>query len=133
MTLLSFRPKRRPRTMTFALLSVFYVSLTCTTTGAAEPDDPVVFVRGDPNGDRKVDISDAIQMLTFQFLGTPQFGCQDSADANDDGRVNISDAVAILHHLFRGAGFLPEPAGECGVDPTDDGLACPAHGACSQN
>jgi hypothetical protein len=108
--------------MTFALLSVFYVSLTCTTTGAAEPDDPVVFVRGDPNGDRKVDISDAIQVLTFQFLGTPQFGCQDSADANDDGQITIADPAFIMRHAFLGESPPPPPLTLCDVDSTDDGL-----------
>ena len=53
-------------------------------------------------------------------------------DTNDDGEVNIADAISVLSHLFAGAGDLPAPFAECGVDPTDDGLDCSEHGACAR-
>ena len=70
------------------------------------------------------DISDAIFILSYLFSNGQDPACFDSADANDDGAVDISDAIALLSYLFNGAGDLPEPFGECGVDPTDDKLGC---------
>ena len=43
-------------------------------------------------------------------------------DVNNDATVNIADAIAILSHLFGGAGDLFLPFGDCGPDPTEDGL-----------
>jgi hypothetical protein len=82
------------------------------------------FRRGDSNGDRNVDISDAISALAFLFLGGIPPVCPDAADANDDGTVDISDSIGILNHLFLG-GLPPRvPFPDCGADPTIDGLGC---------
>jgi hypothetical protein len=83
------------------------------------------FLRGNSNGDPKVDISDAVFTLSFLFLGGPAPACSDAADANDDGRIDISDAVFTLAHLFVG-GPAPPPPGlsQPGPDPTADALAC---------
>lgn len=43
---------------------------------------------------------------------------------------SVSDPVALLNHLFLGAPAPPAPFGECGVDPTVDGLGCEAFGPC---
>ncbi len=56
----------------------------------------------------------------------------DAAAANDDGAVDIADAIAVLGHLFAGAGDLPEPFGECGVDPTADDMSCHEYPPCGQ-
>jgi hypothetical protein len=48
------------------------------------------FVRGDSNGDQKIDISDPKFTLSHLFLGTVDLKCPDAADANDDGRVDVS-------------------------------------------
>jgi hypothetical protein len=56
--------------------------------------------------------------------------CLDAADTNDDGAVDIGDAIAVLSHLFAGAGPLPDPFGECGVDPTVDELGCASYELC---
>ena len=52
-------------------------------------------------------------------------------DANDSGAIDIADAIAILSHLFAQTGPLPAPFGECGSDPTTDGLDCAEHTACN--
>jgi hypothetical protein len=44
--------------------------------------------------------------------------------------VDIADAIAVLSHLFAGAGPLPEPFGECGVDSTEDELGCTEYPPC---
>ena len=86
--------------------------------------DGSFFIRGDSNGDLRIDISDAVTTLGHLFLGTEDLYCPDAADANDDGTIDISDPVATLEFLFSGAGELPPPNGIPGNDPTADSLQC---------
>ncbi len=81
------------------------------------------FIRGDSNGDTKVDISDAIRTLGFLFSGDEKPANVDAADANDDSKVDISDPIATLGFLFLGNGAsLPPPFPNAGFDPTTDDL-----------
>jgi hypothetical protein len=104
----------------------------------SDPDDnplrlttfSVPFVRGDANADGMPDISDAVTVLGFLFLGDPMNDCGDAADFNDDGEVDISDPLRLLGHLFLGSPRPPEPFGGCGRDRTDDGLDCKTFVAC---
>ena len=90
-----------------------------------------VFLRGDCNEDRAVDISDAISTLGVLFLGDGEITCQDACDSNDDSAVDISDAITTLGVLFLGNGIIPLPGmSECGVDPTDDELTCETFERC---
>jgi PKD repeat protein len=85
---------------------------------ASEP----VFLRGDANGDGRVDISDAIAILNSLFLGTFHIDCQDAADVDDNGRLELTDTIRILNFLFL-SGPPPEPPHPLpGVDPTPDSL-----------
>jgi hypothetical protein len=84
---------------------------------------PRYFLRGDANGDRAADISDAVAVLRILF-GHADSQCADANDANDDGAVNIADAVALLSYLFAGGSVPPEPFPACGEDLTPDGLDC---------
>ena len=86
--------------------------------------DVTIFRRGDSNGDRAVDISDALNTLGYLFLGERRPACFDAADANDDGKLDIADPIDTLHHLFSGGGSLPPPSEEPGEDPTEDGITC---------
>jgi hypothetical protein len=84
-----------------------------------------LFIRGDANQDSKVDISDAIALLSYLFLGgAAELGCEKSVDADDNGAINITDAIAILEYLFRGGAPLPAPYPSCGPDPSEDSLSC---------
>ncbi len=96
---------------------------------SASEDIAAGFVRGDGNGDGKVDLADAIAVLAYLFAGGPEGGCRDAADANDDGRRDLSDAVRVLLYLFKGWTFEP-PLGVCGVDTTADELDCATLRAC---
>ena len=87
------------------------------------PPSPRGFVRGDANGDSKVDISDAVQILQVLFAGA-ESNCDDALDANDSGDVNIADAIFVLSYLFANGAPIPEPFPEPGVDPTEDALGC---------
>ncbi|MGQ9591586.1 MAG: dockerin type I repeat-containing protein [Planctomycetota bacterium] len=54
---------------------------------------------GDVNRDGVADISDAIALANYLFLGARR-PCSNAADTNDDGRVDLGDAVYILQKLF---------------------------------
>jgi 6-phosphogluconolactonase (cycloisomerase 2 family) len=82
------------------------------------------FRRGDSTADGAVDLADAVFTLDHLFRGGEAPTCLDAADADDTGRLDLADPVYLLNHLFRGgAGILAPGPIDCGVDPTDDGLA----------
>jgi hypothetical protein len=59
-------------------------------------------LRGDSNNDDNLNITDAVVILNFLFLGTSQPACEVLADSNADTTVNLTDAVFILNFLFLG-------------------------------
>jgi len=83
----------------------------------------VEFVRGDANADGRLNISDAVAVLSYLFGGASS-GCLRSHDANDDGKVNLADAIALLGFLFAGRPPPPAPFPDCGLDQTADSLSC---------
>ena len=89
-------------------------------------DEPRRFSRGDANLDDRMDITDAIVVLSHLFLGGPPLDCEKAGDMNDDGELNISDAGTLLGHLFLGAPTsLRVPAfPNCGNDLVPDDLSC---------
>ena len=90
--------------------------------------NPEVFIRGDSNGDNKLDISDPVATLYHIFLGNNNYRCGDAMDANDDGQLDISDPIYTLLHLFVDAKqfkILPPNIGGRGMDLTYDNLNCP--------
>jgi hypothetical protein len=58
---------------------------------------------GDANNDGSVNVSDAVYIINFVFVGgsepQPVLAC---GDANSDGTVNVSDAVMIINYVFVG-------------------------------
>ena len=93
-------------------------------------DDSDRFVRGDANADRGTDISDAVAILGYLFLGVDQVTCEQAGDANDDGALDITDAVYVLSFLFTGGKAIEPPVGACGVDPTGHRLPCSSFPLC---
>src|SRR5262249_23738050 len=86
--------------------------------------DPVRFRRGDANGDGRIDISDAVGILTYLFLGGVEPGCLSALDANGDGNLVLTDAVYLLLYLF-GSGPAPsQPFPGCGMAPISGPLTC---------
>lgn len=85
---------------------------------------PMQFLRGDSNRSGEVDISDAVNTLSYLFSGGVAIQCLDAADANDSGEIDISDAVFALGFLFLGGPDIPLPYPAMGPDPTEDGLRC---------
>jgi hypothetical protein len=88
------------------------------------------FVRGDADSDGEASITDAVVILLYLFAGREAPGCLDAADVDDDGRVLLTDAIHLLSHLFRGGEPPPWPYPRCGIDRTEDGLACDRHEGC---
>jgi len=76
---------------------------------------------GDASGDGKVNVSDAVYIINYVFVGGPapvHFGV---GDVDDSASVNVSDAVYLINYVFNGG---PEP--NCPfvqpiiIDPVDD-------------
>ena len=100
-----------------------------TTDGAGE----VFFQRGDTLDDGILNVTDAIAVLNWLFLGGAPPSCRSSADIDDSGIVNLTDPIALLRHLFLGGEEPPPPFQECGPDPTPDDLGCDASSSCSSS
>jgi hypothetical protein len=80
----------------------------------------VLFRRGDVDSSGTLDLTDALRVLGYLFLGSGEPGCLETADADDSGRVELTDALRILNYLFLGGLVLPPPGPppfECGPDP----------------
>ena len=82
------------------------------------------FVRGDADSNGVVNISDAVVILGYLFLGEDPVECLDAGDANDSGTLNVADAAYSLNFLFRGGMIPPPPFPNPGLDPSDDQLGC---------
>lgn len=95
-------------------------ALPCDLFGAeleisVTPDE---WIRGDANGDKRTDISDAIGILGDLFLGS-EARCRRAMETNGDGAVDLADAVYLLNHLFAGGPGPPEPFPHCGWAPSE--------------
>ncbi len=61
------------------------------------------FMCGDANGDRTVNIGDAVYVINYIFKGGPQpTPLKDAGDANCDHAVNVGDAVYVINYIFKG-------------------------------
>jgi len=59
------------------------------------------FLLGDPNGDGKINIGDAVFLVNYIFREGPAPEIMESGETNCDGRINIGDIVFIVNYLFR--------------------------------
>jgi hypothetical protein len=86
--------------------------------------DAVTFIRGDATRDSRLDISDAVKILGYLFLGE-SVSCLDACDVDDSGGLDITDPVALLNVLFLGDQPPAAPHPDPGPDPTGpDTLGC---------
>ncbi|MBI4583172.1 MAG: lamin tail domain-containing protein [Planctomycetes bacterium] len=82
------------------------------------------FLRGDANGDRAVDLADAVRILIHLFK-SPVGACRDALDADDSGALDPTDAIRLLEYLFLHGAPPAAPFPACGGDPTtSDPLDC---------
>jgi len=89
----------------------------------------VRFVRGDANGDGRLNLVDALATLGHIFGGERQ-SCSDALDLDDSGSVRIDDALRLLELIFRSGANPPAPFPNCGEDPTEDQLSCDGQAPC---
>jgi hypothetical protein len=90
-------------------------------TPAQAPARP--FLRGDANGDGRINVTDAVGILLAVF-SRDELACEDALDTDDSGNIDFVDGLVLLRFLFdRGpAGSI----GLCGTDSTEDFLDCTA-------
>ncbi|MBD3218057.1 MAG: hypothetical protein GF310_07250 [candidate division Zixibacteria bacterium] len=74
-----------------------------TAVSSPPPAPECVGICGDANDDQAVNVSDAVWIINFVFIGgdppQPVLAC---GDANDDAAVNVSDAVWVINYVFIG-------------------------------
>ncbi|MBI4605996.1 MAG: hypothetical protein HY721_28865 [Planctomycetes bacterium] len=91
------------------------------------------FHRGDADDNGVLQLTDAIRVLGFLFLGGVQPGCMDAADADGNNNLQLTDAIRILGYLFLG-GVPPEipgpPPNDCGPDNDGVSLGCETYVNC---
>ncbi len=88
-----------------------------TVTVTAQPS----FIRGDANGDGRVDISDVVTILLYLYRGQ-KVPSLDPCDVDDNGWIDVTDALRLVSHLFKGGPPPVPPYPNPGADPTPDGL-----------
>lgn len=64
--------------------------------------DACDFVCGDANGDRGINVADAVFLINHVFKSGSAPNPLLAGDANNDGNVNVGDAVRIINHVFKG-------------------------------
>jgi hypothetical protein len=87
------------------------------------------FIRGDPNADLLIRMSDVTFILRFLYVPeSPEPSCMDAADILDNGEISMTDAIYMLRALYvPGSPPIPPPHPICGSDPTEDELPCNSH------
>jgi len=90
------------------------------------------FVRGDFDANGDLQLTDAIGIFNFLFLGGAAPSCAAAADASAQGEVNLTSGVYILNFLFTGGSAPTAPYPECGTSETetDESLGCESPHAC---
>jgi hypothetical protein len=102
------------------------------------PDLPPRFHRGDANTNGIANLSDAIFIFLFLFIGGEAPSCMEAADTDNSGGLNLTDGIFLLQYLFLGGPEPPPPGVEsspCGPDPDPAGtakaLGCDAYPPCA--
>lgn len=57
---------------------------------------------GDANGDEKINVGDAVYIITYVFRGGPAPQPPVAGDANCDTKTNVGDGVYLISYIFRG-------------------------------
>jgi hypothetical protein len=91
------------------------------------------FHRGDTDNNGQLQLTDAVRILGFLFLGGVSPTCLDAADTDGNNQLQLTDAVRILGFLFLG-GVPPvapgPPPAACGQDNDANHLGCATYDKC---
>jgi hypothetical protein len=95
------------------------------------PGVAAAFTRGDIDQNGRLQITDAVFLLTYLFLNGSAPACLDAADVDDDARVTVGDAVYVLGYLFINGPPPHDPFAACGED-TGESLGCARFAPCGR-
>ena len=84
------------------------------------------FLRGDANDDGRVNLADAVWILSELFRAGPPTRCPRAADVDADGSLLLSDAVYLMRYRFLRGPVIPAPFPSCGRRSTGTSLDCAA-------
>ncbi len=73
-----------------------------------------IYICGDANSDGTVNVSDAVYVINYVFVGGNAPDPLAAGEANCDASVNVSDAVYIINYVFVG--------GSAPCDPDNNGI-----------
>jgi polyhydroxybutyrate depolymerase len=116
------KPTARDSALSRVVALMFASSLTLLAPNlVAAP-----FVRGDVDGGGTVEMTDAVQIFGYLYLGDPAtIGCGDVADVDDNGVLEMADGIYILSHFFLGGPRPRPPYPRPGFDRTvNDPFPC---------
>ena len=85
------------------------------------------YVRGDCDGDGTPcsGVNDALELLSWLFLGRSEPPCLAACDPDGNGELELADAVYGLNFCFKGSDAPVEPFPACGVGTdADQALGC---------
>jgi parallel beta-helix repeat protein len=104
--------------------------------GAYESGDcnvrSVAFRRGDADASGSTDVTDAIVILGFLYLGDPgELPCRRSADTDENAEIEITDAISLLEWLFLGGPPPGVPVEACGFGARPEVLSCDSYPPCN--
>jgi hypothetical protein len=85
-----------------------HITIPAELTVLAEPP----YVCGDADGDDNVNVSDAVFVINYVFVGGETPDPLEAADVNCDSEVNVSDAVSIINYVFAGGNAPCDPSGD---------------------
>jgi glucose/arabinose dehydrogenase len=80
------------------------------------PDECEIYLCGDANSDQSVNVSDAVWIINYVFIGGEAPNPMESGEVNCDGSVNVSDAVWIINYVFVGGSSPCDIDGDTQLD-----------------
>ena len=83
-----------------------------------------VYFRGDCSPDLTLNLTDAVLVLNYLFIGSAEPSCLAACDSDGTGVLNITDGIYLLAYLFLGGPEPPAPGPQCGADPGPSQLGC---------
>ena len=101
--------------------------------GPGDPEPAVPqFVRGDSDDNGLLNLTDAVFILNFLFLGGASPSCFEACDADNNGILQLTDGIFMLNFLFLGGEAIPAPRDRCGPDPASppDNFDCESFNGC---
>jgi M6 family metalloprotease-like protein len=136
--------RRYPSCAKRALLAIVVIASSLLPMISQVPchAEAIYFHRGDADDNGILELTDAINVLNFLFLGGDTPTCLDAADADGNNRLELTDVIRVLGYLFLG-GDPPESPGPpplqpddmskgCGKDNDDVHLGCGSYTHCPQ-